>query len=88
MFVINHPGRPFEGPSCSSALGYELGYVKSGRIREYNDIAAMGTFTGRIWAEDQAVYKHVQLLKVLQLGLGPQMPAEEGDAPCLLPCLS
>lgn len=46
--------------------------MKLGRIREHHDFAAMGTFTGRIWAEDRAVYKHVQPLKVLELGLGPR----------------
>lgn len=67
-----------------------------GRIREHHDTAAMGTFPGRIWAEDQAVYKHVPPLKVLELELGPQMSAGDGDVggamgwfvPCLLPCLS
>lgn len=34
---------------------------------EYHDFAV-----GRIWAEDQAVYKHVQPLKLLELGLGPR----------------
>lgn len=33
--------------SCFSCLGYKLGFVKLGRIREYYRVTAMETFTGR-----------------------------------------
>jgi len=40
------------GASCSSGLGSQLGFERLGRIREYHGVAAMGTFTWRVGAEN------------------------------------
>ena len=57
MFVMNYPGCLSDAywvirASCPSLLGYKLGFVESGRIREYHRVTAMGTFTGRFRADN------------------------------------